>query len=356
MSEVKQRKKRGISSSKTNEESQKAKKDSNHGKLVNPRTSNNRSSPWIDSRTALSLTSLAICLVLTWFLFQQTSQFADMEKKYSFLQQEAGKFLDMENKVNLISEKCEKTWNLMEQLEDLQIISHVKQLQEDIYTMKTWSSSLIKKKEELQKNLTTLFHAVTSIEQNTASVAKNITLKIVTVKTDIRRISGLVSDMTALTDSLQTLEDKIDKGEKKTVENIGDLLTSSIERSTKLQSLASNTARKIEQIKTALSELRSDFNKHSDRLLNLEGDRAKVLKTVTFANDLKPKMYTLKKDFASLESLINELTLRIGRLVEDVLRQEKEIALLNEKLTNLTRVQTEIKDMKDEITKISDMN
>ncbi|XP_071408131.1 inhibitor of nuclear factor kappa-B kinase-interacting protein isoform X2 [Pithys albifrons albifrons] len=355
MSEVKQRKK-GISSFKTNEGSPKAEKHGTYGKLASPRTSNNRSSFWMDSRTSLTIISLAVCLVVTWFLFQHSSKFADMERKYNFLQQEAEKFLDVENKLNLISEKCEKTWNLMEQLEDLQIISHIKHLQEDIYTMKTWSSSIIKKQEELQKNLTSLFHAVSSIEQNGASVAKNITLTIVTVKTDIRRISGLVSEMTALTDSLQTLEDKVEKGEKMTVKNIGDLLTSSIDRSAKIQNLASSNARKIEQIKTALSELRNDFNEHSDRLLNLESDRAKVLKTVTFANDLKPKMYKVKKEFAILEPLINDLTLRIGRLVEEVLRREKEIALLNEKLANLTGVQTEIKDVKAEITKISDMN
>ncbi|XP_017659824.1 PREDICTED: inhibitor of nuclear factor kappa-B kinase-interacting protein isoform X2 [Lepidothrix coronata] len=355
MSEVKQRKK-GISSSKTNEGSQTIEKQSSYGKLTNPRTSYNQSSFWMDSRTSLTIISLAVCLVVTWFLFQQSVQFTDMERKYNFLQQEAEKILDVENKVNLISEKCEKTWNLMEQLEDLEIISHIKHLQEDIYTMKTWSSSIIRKQEELQKNLTSLYHAVSSIEQNAASVAKNITLTIVTVKTDIRRISGLVSEITALTDSLQALEDKVEKGEKTTVKNIGDLLTSSIDRSTKIQSLASSNARKIEQMKMALSELRSDFNKHSDRLLNLEGDRAKVLKTVTFANDLKPKMYKVKKEFAVLEPLINDLTLRIGRLVEEVLRREKEIALLNEKLANLTRVQTEIKDVKDEITKISDLN
>ncbi|NXR18064.1 IKIP protein, partial [Cinclus mexicanus] len=228
---------------------------------------------------------------------------------------------------------CENTWSLMKQLEDLQIISHIKYLQEDIYTMKTWSSSIIKKQEELEKNLTSLFHAVSSTEQNAASVAKNVTLTIVTVKTDIRQ-------MTALTDSLQTLEDKVEEGEKATVKNIGDLLSSSIDRSTKIQSLASSNARKIEQIKMALSELRSDFSKHSNRLLNLEGDRAKVLKT----------------EFAILEPLVNDLTLRIGRLVEEVLRREKEIALLNEKLANLTRDQTEIKDVKDEITKTADIN
>ncbi|KFP26669.1 Inhibitor of nuclear factor kappa-B kinase-interacting protein, partial [Colius striatus] len=295
---------------------------------------------------------LAICRVL----FQQSGQFADMEKKYSFLQREAEKFLDVEHKVNFISEKCEKALNLMEQLEDLQVTSHIKHLQEDIFTMKTWSDSLIKKQEKLQKNLTTLFDAISSIDQNTASVAKNVTLTIVTVKTDIRRISGLVSEVTALAESLQALEDKVEKGEKRTVKNIGDLLTSSIDRSTKLQSLASSNARRIELLRTALSELRSNFNKHADRLLNLEGDRAKVLKTVTFANDLKPKMYKIRKDFVILEPLLNDLTLRIGRLVEDVLRREEEIALLNEKLVNLTRVQIEIKDIKNEITKTSGMN
>ncbi|XP_051498740.1 inhibitor of nuclear factor kappa-B kinase-interacting protein isoform X2 [Apus apus] len=355
MSEIKERKK-GSSSSKTNEGLQNVEKHTNCGKRGSTRTRNSRSSFWLDSRTALSIMSVAFCQMLTWFLYQQSGQIADMEKKYNFLQQETEKLLNMENRLNFISEKCEKTQNLMEQLEDDKIISHIKHLQEDIYTMKTRSNSIIKKDEELQKNLTTLFHAVSSTEQNAASVAKNVTLTVVTVKTDIRRISGLVSDVNVLTESLQTLEDKVEKGEKKIVKTIGDLLTSSIDRSTELQSLASSSARRIEQIETALSELRSDFNKHSDRLLNLESDRAKVLKTVTFANDLKPKMFRLKKDFAIMEPLINDLTLRIGRLVEDVLQREKEIALLNEKLANLTKVQTEIKDIKDEITQILDIN
>uniref|UniRef100_K7EZL8 IKBKB interacting protein n=2 Tax=Pelodiscus sinensis TaxID=13735 RepID=K7EZL8_PELSI len=250
----------------------------------------------------------------------------------------------------------EKTQDLMEQLEALQKISHVKHLQEDLSGMKTWSKSTIQKKEELQKNLTTVFHAVEKVEQSTALIAKDVSLKIATVKTDIRRISGLVSDMTLLTDSLQALEDKVNKAEKKTVQNIGDLLTSSIDRTTKLRSFASDNSKRIEQIKIILSDLRDDFSKHSDRLLNLESNRAKVLKTVTFANDLKPKVYNLKKDFARLEPLINELTLRIGRLVDDLLQREKEIVFLNEKLSNLTKVQTEIKDMKDEITKMLDVN
>lgn len=49
----------------------------------------------------LSVYLLEICR----FLFQQSGQFADLERKYNILQQEAEKILDVGNKVNLISEK-----------------------------------------------------------------------------------------------------------------------------------------------------------------------------------------------------------------------------------------------------------
>lgn len=49
----------------------------------------------------LSVYLLEICR----FLFQQSGQFADLERKYNFLHQEAEKILDVGDKVNLISEK-----------------------------------------------------------------------------------------------------------------------------------------------------------------------------------------------------------------------------------------------------------
>ncbi|XP_016077235.1 PREDICTED: inhibitor of nuclear factor kappa-B kinase-interacting protein [Miniopterus natalensis] len=241
----------------------------------------------------------------------------------------------------------------MEQLKSFQIIARLKRLQEEIYELKTWSNRITEKQDVLNNNLTTLSQDVTKVDQSTTSTAKDVGLKIASIKTDIRRISGLVTDTTSLTDSVQELENKVEKAEKNTVKNIGDLLSSSIDRTATLRKTASENAQRINSVKKMLSELKSDFSKHTDRLLSLESDRAKVLKTVTFANDLKPKVYNLKKDFSHLEPLINDLTLRIGRLVTDLLQREKEIAFLNEKISNLTIVQAEIKDIKDEITHIS---
>nr|XP_027806230.1 inhibitor of nuclear factor kappa-B kinase-interacting protein isoform X2 [Marmota flaviventris] len=311
---------------------------------------------WADPRTGLSLLSLGTCLGLAWFVFQQSEKFAEVENKYQLLKMESKEFQGLQSEISLISEKCQKCEALVEKLKSFQIIVHLKHLEEEIYAVKSWSSKMTEKQDILNNNLTTLSQEITKLDQSTTSMAKDVGLKITTVKTDIRRISGLVTDVTSLTEAMQELEAKLEKVDKNTVKNIGDLLSSSIDRTATLRKTASENSQRINSVKKTLTELKSDFNKHTDRFLSLESDRAKVMKTVTFANDLKPKVYNLKKDFSRLEPLVNDLTVRIGRLVTDLLQREKEIAFLNEKISNLTMVQAEIKDIKDEITHISDMD
>ncbi|XP_004583183.1 inhibitor of nuclear factor kappa-B kinase-interacting protein isoform X2 [Ochotona princeps] len=311
---------------------------------------------WADPRTGLSLLSLGTCLGLAWFVFQQSEKFAKVQNQYELLKLETTDFQGLQSKIKLISEKCQKSEAITEQLKSLQITAHLKRLQEEINEVKSWSNRITEKQDILSNNVTALSHDITKVDQRTASLAKDVGLKVTTVKTDIRRISGLVTDVTSLTDSVQALESKIVTVEENTVRNIGDLLSSSIDRTAALRKTASENSQRINSVRETLSKLKHDFNKHTDRFLSLESDRAKVLKTVTFANGLKPKVYNLKKDFARLEPLINDLTLRIGRLVTDLLQREKEIAFLNEKISNFTLVRAEISDIKDEITHISDMD
>uniref|UniRef100_H2Q6P0 IKBKB interacting protein n=1 Tax=Pan troglodytes TaxID=9598 RepID=H2Q6P0_PANTR len=322
MSEVKSRKKSGPKGAPAAEPG----KRSEGGKTPVARGSGGGG--WADPRTCLSLLSLGTCLV-------------DAR---------------LPGPASCGPPAWQKSEAIMEQLKFFQIIAHLKRLQEEINEVKTWSNRITEKQDILNNNLTTLSQDITKVDQSTTSMAKDVGLKITSVKTDIRRISGLVTDVISLTDSVQELENKIEKVEKNTVKNIGDLLSSSIDRTATLRKTASENSQRINSVKKTLTELKSDFDKHTDRFLSLESDRAKVLKTVTFANDLKPKVYNLKKDFSRLEPLVNDLTLRIGRLVTDLLQREKEIAFLSEKISNLTIVQAEIKDIKDEIAHISDMN
>ena len=99
----------------------------------------------------------------------------------------------------------------MEQLKSFQIIAHLKWLQEEISKLKAWSNKITEKQDTLNNNLTTLSQDITKVDQNTISMAKDIGLKTTTIKTDIRRISGLVTEITSLKDSVQELENKIEK-------------------------------------------------------------------------------------------------------------------------------------------------
>nr|XP_020658974.1 inhibitor of nuclear factor kappa-B kinase-interacting protein isoform X2 [Pogona vitticeps] len=301
-----------------------------------------KKSMWMDPPTASGLLALITCAVLTWFLFQQSTHLAVVEEKYNLLKQEAVKCQAMENKITIMSEKCEKTLSLMQHLEDNHIIAQMKHLQEEVNTMQLWSNRLLQE-EELKKNLTPLLHAVTKCEESTASVTKDFSIKIATVKTDIRRISGLETDVTLLVENLHSLEDKVDKVEKTTIQSIGNFLTNSIDRTTELRNTASGNARQMQDIMEKISVLNADFNKQSTKLLDLESDRVKVLTTVAFANDLKPKVYNLKKNLAHLEPMLDDLTLRIGRLLEDLLERQKEIAFLNKKFSNLMSIEAEVK-------------
>lgn len=78
---------------------------------------------------------------------------------------------------------------------------------------KTWSSRISEKQDILNNNLTTVSQDVAKVDKVQLPWQRS-GLKVTTIKTDMRRMSGLITDVTSLTDSVQELENKIEKVEK----------------------------------------------------------------------------------------------------------------------------------------------
>ncbi|KAG9491094.1 hypothetical protein GDO78_006453 [Eleutherodactylus coqui] len=228
----------------------------------------------------------------------------------------------------------------------------MEQLQKDIANIKQWTSHISEERDQLEVNLTTLEQTVSQVEQTTTRNSKEVSGKIATVKTDVRRISGMETDVLSLTDSVNELEKKLVTVEKNTVQRIGDALAGSIDRITSLKSSVSRNSDRIDLIKIRLIELRGNFTDNSDKLSSLESDRLKVLQAVNFANELKPKVFTIKKDIAHLEALINDLSVRIGRLASELLNRERDINLLSDKMYNLTVMKSEVLDLSSKISNV----
>ncbi|KAM9246567.1 inhibitor of nuclear factor kappa-B kinase-interacting protein isoform 3-T3 [Leptosomus discolor] len=309
MSEVKQRKK-GISSSRANEGSQKVEKHNNCGKVASPKTSNNQSSFRLDSRTSLSMISLAVCLVLTWFQFQQSGQFADMEKKYNFLRQEAEKFLDVENKVNFISEKLESSESILR--EAASSISLMTEFEQEI-------SSLRNVINDIQNNEQTLSIKMQSINEKFQNVTNSWRSSLDEMNTNT---SGLKSEVkfihTEVTSQINEVEQRI----KAVSERVRDLEDSTARNIKTLKRQEDDEFRRVEQ----------KLDLHAKAVEKLEEERNSLVAKDTDLNqklvNYEPKIEECKTHLPTIENAIHSIL----RLSSELLSMEKKIEDLTTQL------------------------
>lgn len=182
------------------------------------------------------------------------------------------------------------------------------------------------------------------------------TSQVASVRTDVRRMDGLQSELESLLTQMGDLEDKTAQVERSMVRRIGDVLAGSIDRVSGLRAATDRNAQAIDRLRKHISELSAADAQLSERLRELESGRARLIRTVTFAADLKPKVAAIKRDFGGFEPQLSDLTLRIGRLAEDLTKREQDIAEVRQTLANLTAVEGELSVTSKQVNEISDLS
>ncbi|XP_070848248.1 inhibitor of nuclear factor kappa-B kinase-interacting protein isoform X2 [Chaetodon trifascialis] len=358
--EVKQRKKSQKQSDEASEtspangkeEAQKVKTE------AGSRAAANKTSSGLDVRGLMCLLSLAACGALSWVVLQQNERFSQIEEKYKFLHGKASSLFDMEEEVLKVSKKCESVQPMLESLGAQRgaLRPQLEGFEQDVSRLKEWASGLTEKRAQLQSSLTALRDAVGQIEERTSAIAKDFINKVASVRTDVRRMDGLRSELESLLTQLGELEDKAAQVERNMVKRIGDVLANSIDRVSNLRSASERNSQAIEQLRRRVPELITADKQISERLRQLEGGRARLVRTVTFASDLKPKVATIQRDFGAFEPQLSDLILRIGRLAEDLMKREQEIAELRQTLANLTAVEGDISVTTKQVSEIADIS
>uniref|UniRef100_UPI0037E83EC2 inhibitor of nuclear factor kappa-B kinase-interacting protein-like n=1 Tax=Semicossyphus pulcher TaxID=241346 RepID=UPI0037E83EC2 len=225
-------------------------------------------------------------------------------------------------------------------------------LEQDVSQLKEWASGISEKRAQLHNSLTALRGAVGQIEERTSAITKDFTNKVASVRTDVRRMDGLQSELETLLTQVGELEDKANQVEHSMVKRIGDVLANSIDRVSNLRATSERNSQAIEQLRRRIPELTAADKQISERLRELEGGRARLIRTLTFAGDLKPKVAAIKRDFGAFEPQLSDLTLRIGRLAEDLTKREQEITELRQTLANLTAVEDDLNVTSKQVSEI----
>ncbi|XP_030634025.1 inhibitor of nuclear factor kappa-B kinase-interacting protein isoform X2 [Chanos chanos] len=360
-SEIKQRKtnsahkqNRGPSDTLKSDSGEETKKVGVTGKKTDIKGTSSHSS--FDFRVVLCMLSVTACIVLAWVVLQQNARIGDVEERYKLLYEKSAGVLELETNFVEVSKKCENVQAMLRSLEDQVPWSHMEGLEQEVLQLKEWSSGLTKKWRQLEENLTGLSLAVKGIEDRTSAISNDITAKVASVRTDVRRMAGLESEVQTLLAQTGELEEKVSQAERLMIKRIGDLLAGSIDRISSLKTKAEKNSQSLEQMRKSIPQLIAADKQLSERILSVESGRAKLIKTVTFASDLKPKVFSIKKGFALLEPQLADLTLRIGRLAEDIMQREEDIAQVKESLANFTAVQADLMKVKEELTQVPDLS
>ncbi|XP_026182999.1 inhibitor of nuclear factor kappa-B kinase-interacting protein isoform X2 [Mastacembelus armatus] len=321
-------------------------------------TGSNKTSSSLDIKSVMCLLSLAACGALCWVVLQQNDRFAQIEENYKSLHGRTSSLFDMEEKVLKVSKKCESIQLILDDLEGQRGVLQLqlKDLEQDIGQLKEWASGLTDRRTQLQRSLSALRDAVEQIEQRTSAIAKDFANKVASVRTDVRRMDGLHSELESLLTQVGELEDKTTQVERSMVKRIGDVLASSIDRVSNLRAASERNTQALEQLRRHIPDLTAADEQISERLRDLESSRARLIRTVTFASDLKPKVATIKRDFGAFEPQLSDLTLRIGRLAEDLTKREQEIADLRQTLANLTAVEGDLSVASKQVSEIADIS
>ncbi|XP_065692912.1 inhibitor of nuclear factor kappa-B kinase-interacting protein isoform X1 [Patagioenas fasciata] len=318
MSEVKQRKK-GISSPKTNEDPQKVEKHNKCGKLASPRIRSNWSSFWMDSRTTLSMISLAGCLVLTWFLFQQSNQFANMEKKYNFLQQEAEKFLDVENKVNLISEKLESSESILQ--EAASSISVMPEFEQEV-------SSLHNIINDIQNNEQTLAIKMQSINEKFQNVTNSwrrsldeMNTNTTVLKSEAKFIhTEVTSQINDVDQRIKSLSERVRDLEDSTARNIKTLKRQEDDEFSRVEQKLDLHARAVQKLEEQQNSLVAKDTDLNQKLANYEPKIEECKTHLPTIENAIHSILRLSSELLSMEKKIEDVTTQLYTVENDMLK------------------------------------
>ncbi|XP_034019539.1 inhibitor of nuclear factor kappa-B kinase-interacting protein isoform X2 [Thalassophryne amazonica] len=355
--EVKQRKKTPKTSDQVAETSDASHKD--EAKKASTQTGNcAEKKPALDPKTIMCLLSLATCGALSWIVLQQNENFSEVEAKYKFLHDKTASLFNMEQELLKVSKKCESIQTMLEALwgQRGSLETQLKDLEQDVTRLKEWVPGMSDKGAQLQTSLATLQDTVGQIEGRTSTITKGFGNKVASVRTDVRRMDGLRSELESLLTHLGELEEKTTQVERSMVKRIGDVLAGSIDRVSNVRATSERNAQAIDQLRRRIPELVAADAQLSERLREIENSRARVIRTVSFAGDLKPKVAAIKRDFGEFEPQLSDLTLRIGRLAEDLTTREQEIAELRQTLSNLTAVEGELGITTKQVSEIADLS
>ncbi|XP_073506005.1 inhibitor of nuclear factor kappa-B kinase-interacting protein isoform X1 [Phyllobates terribilis] len=317
-------------------------------------------SSYLDFRTALCSLCLAVCVALTWIVFQQSQNFTILEQKYLSLRSESSALQELEEKVGQIFGKLKST--------------------NEVLAEATSSSSLVS---NLQKQLTNLYADIDHIQNRELSLSEkmqtinlrfqNVTdswkksldemnLKSDSVKTETKSFHNQMTlKINSADQTLKQLSEKLKEFESGTLRNFRTVKTQEdddLQRISEVQEWDDNAIKELEKEQSDLADLNNKVRKNMEEfqpkltkciknLPTIDSAVHSLLKVSNEMQDLEKKMNTLTEQVFNTEDNLLKIiteTLEIQHALErmqydnSILKLQNEVSVLKEKANILSKL------------------
>ncbi|KAM4748171.1 inhibitor of nuclear factor kappa-B kinase-interacting protein [Rhinophrynus dorsalis] len=308
-------------------------------------------------RTVLCLFCVAVCVALTWLVFQQSHNLTVIEEKYQSLQTRSTALEDLEDKVKLIFGKLASTEDILAEVTSSSSV--VSLLQQRV-------SSLHKNVDNIQGNEQTLSERMRNVNtkfQNITDTWKKsleeITLHTNSVKSEAKSFHNQITAKINTADqTLKQLSEKLKDLEDSTARNTRTVKRQEEDELVRIKDVLDWDTNAIKELESEQNDL---ANLHTDITQNLAVFGPKLEECINNLPTIEGAIRTLLKvsnEMLELDKKMNELTVQVFNTEDNLLKTISEILEIQHALegmqfdNSILKMQNEISLLKEKTHKL----
>ncbi|XP_073423940.1 inhibitor of nuclear factor kappa-B kinase-interacting protein isoform X1 [Dendrobates tinctorius] len=359
-SEAKQRKKGASPGTKDGAGSGQRSADEKAKKIGERSPVSGSGSSCLDLRTTLCSLCLAVCVALTWIVFQQSQNFTIFEQKLQSLRSESSALQELEEKVGQIFGKLKSTDEVLaEATSSSSLVSNFQQQLTNLYTdidhIQIHELSLSEKMQTInlrfqnvtdswKKSLDEMKLESDSVISETKSFRNQMTLKINSADQTLKQLSEKLKEFESGTlRNFRTV--KTQEGDD--LQRISDVLEWDDNAIKELEKEQNDLANLNNQVQKNMEEFQPRLTECIKNLPTIDSAVRSLLKVSKEMQDLEKKMNTLTEQVFNTEDNLLKIiteTLEIQHALErmqydnSILKLQNEVSVLKEKTNLLSKL------------------
>uniref|UniRef100_A0A8C4RC38 Uncharacterized protein n=1 Tax=Eptatretus burgeri TaxID=7764 RepID=A0A8C4RC38_EPTBU len=146
--------------------------------------------------------------------------------------------------------------------------------------------------------------------------SSGLEVKLLTARTDLRRLEGLLSEVEELDKKAKALSDRLSKAEREAAKQAGNVLAEGLKAIVAARLAGERAETRATALQGSFLELEKELRQKRDREAEQRAEKSKALRLAAAGAEARPRVEKLRENVRELMMWVGELGIRVGVLAE----------------------------------------